>query len=304
MKHILAGSLLLLTLHTSPLSAQNYFYNNRYYENNVVVDLGLSGGIMNALTDLGGKKGPGKNFLKDLRWATMRPSFGFYAAAMIKDVLGVRLEGTFGKVTGYDSILRNVASTTFGRYERNLSFVSPVNEIQLALEFHPIYLFRFNDNAPRLSPYGVVGAGRYSFDPQAELDGQWYRLQPLSLEGQGFREYRGRDPYKLTQFNVVLGMGLRYEISSLFNARLELAHRVLFTDYLDDVSRDYIDPNLFANYLPANLARVAERLYSRKGELNPSDQTFVGEGRGDFRDNDAFFTIQLKLGVTLGRRQR
>ena len=112
-----------------------------------------------------------------------------------------------------------------------------------------------------------------------------------------------QDDWKLTD-RLTINLGLRYEISSLFNARLELAHRVLFTDYLDDVSRDYIDPNLFANYLPANLARVAERLYSRKGELNPSDQTFIGDGRGDPRDNDAFFTIQFKLGVTLGRRQR
>lgn len=304
MKKTWLVSLLLVLMRPELLPAQNYFYNNRYYDNAVVVDVGLSGGIMNALTDLGGKKGKGKGFLKDLRWATMRPAVGFYATAMIREVLGVRLEGTFGKVTGYDSILRKVASSTNGRYERNLSFVSPVNEIQLALEFHPLYLFRFSGNPPRLSPYGVAGAGRYHFDPQAELDGQWYSLQPLSLEGQGFREYRGRDPYKLNQFNVVLGMGLRYEISSLLHARLELAHRILFTDYLDDVSRDYIDPALFPGYLPPNLASVAQRLYSRKAELSPGDQTVAGTPRGNAGKNDAFFTILLKLGVTLGRQQR
>jgi len=304
MRKFLVLVLLTCAVFNQPLKAQYYFYNDKYYENEVVVELGLSGGLMNSLTDLGGKKGIGKNFLKDFRWATARPSVGFYAMGMYKGMIGVRLEGTFGEVVGYDSILKDVASSTFGRYDRNLSFKSKISEIQLGVEFHPIALFSFEDDPPPYSPYIIAGVGRYSFDPQAELRGQWYSLKPLSTEGQGFKEYKDRSPYQLNQFNIAAGLGLRYELSPLFNARLEFVHRFLSTDYLDDVSTKYIDPALFANYLPANLVPIAQQLANRKGELNPGSKTKTGDQRGDSKDNDAFFTIQLKVGVTLGRQRK
>gem|GEM_PF-7019984 len=128
---------------------------------------------------------------------------------------------------------------------------------------HPLFFKDYDeDEAPRISPYAIVGGGIYTFDPQAELNGQWYALQPLRLEGQGFNEYKDRKTYELTQFNLLGGLGLKYEINSFLNARLEFVHRKLFTDYLDDVSTEYVDPTLFANYLPANLAAVAQQLYT------------------------------------------
>lgn len=304
MRKFLVLVLLTCAVFNQPLKAQYYFYNDKYYENEVVVELGLSGGLMNSLTDLGGKKGIGKNFVKDLRWATARPSYGFYAMGMYKNLIGVRLEGTFGEVVGYDSILKGVAGSTFGRYDRNLSFKSKISEIQLAVEFHPIALFNFDESPPRYSPYVIAGIGRYSFDPQAELRGQWYSLKPLSTEGQGFKEYKDRAPYKLNQFNIAAGLGVKYEISALLNARLEFVHRFLSTDYLDDVSTKYVDPALFVNYLPANLVPIAQQLANRKNEINPGSKTKIGEQRGDAKDNDAYFTIQLKIGVTLGRQKR
>ncbi|MEO7923366.1 MAG: hypothetical protein ABIR30_06790 [Chitinophagaceae bacterium] len=291
---------------TQPLKAQYYYYNDKYYENAVVFEIGVSTGIMNSLTDLGGKKGIGKNFIKDLNWKNTRLSFGGYVMAMYQNKLGLRLEGTFGSVKGYDSILKPVASTTSGRYERNLSFRSKIADFQLALEVHPLMFRNFEDDEPPLlSPYLIAGIGYYSFDPQAQLNGQWYSLQPLRLEGQGFAEYPDRKPYKLSQVNFAAGLGVKYEINSVFNARFELVHRILTTDYLDDVSTEYINPNLFYNYLPTNQAAIAQQLYFRRNELNPSDaMPMPGDQRGDPKDNDAFFTIQLKIGMTLGRTRR
>ena len=62
--------------------------------------------------------------------------------------------------------------------------------------------------------------------------------------------------------------------------------------------------NLFYNYLPINQAAIAIKLANRKGELNPSDATAVGDQRGDPKQNDSYFTIQLKFGMTLGRQRR
>ncbi len=304
MRKILAFALAGMVFCTS-VNAQYYFYNDKYYENAVVVELGGSVGFMNAFTDLGGKKGLGKNFIKDLTWKTAKPSFSIYVLSMYQNAIGVRLESTFGSIAGYDSILKKVATSTSGRYERNLSFRSKIFDLQLAVEAHPLFIMNFDpDNPPPLSPYVVAGLGYYSFNPQANLNGQWHDLQPLRTEGQGFREFRERKPYKLSQLNIAAGLGVKYEINTLINARLELVHRFLSTDYLDDVSTTYIDPVLFSNYLLPAQAAVAQQLYNREKELNPGDQTFPGEQRGDPKDKDAFFTIQLKLGMVIGRQRR
>ena len=300
MKRLLAPVwVLLCVLQSLPSKAQYYYYNDKYYASDMVVELGGSVGIMNSLTDIGGRKGVGKKFIKDLNWNVTKPSFSVYAIAMYKDVFGVRLEGTFGNIGSYDSILKKVGPSTFGRYERNLSFRSSITDIQLAFEIHPLFFKSYDEGeSPFWSPYVVAGIGFFSFNPQANLNGQWIALQPLHTEGQGFAEYPDRKPYKLTQIDVPLGIGIKYEVTSAINARLEFVHRILFTDYLDDVSNtDYIDPSLFSTYLTPNQAALAQQLYNRRISTK-NDQ------RGNPKNNDAFFTIQLKVGFTLrsGRR--
>lgn len=296
---------LVFSIAASSLKAQFYYYNDKYYDSPLAFELGGSAGLMNSLTDLGGKKGIGKSFIKDLNWKNAKPSFSVYALAMYKYAVGIRLEGTFGSVQAADSSLRSVATSTFGRYERNLSFKSKVTDVQLALEIHPLFFREYDENeAPYFSPYLVAGVGYFSFDPQAEINGQVYSLQPLRTEGQGFAEYRDRTPYKLSQINFPVGIGIRYEVNSFLNARVEVVHRILQTDYLDDVSKDYVDPALFSSYLPSNQAAIAQQLFDRQGELNGSHTTQVGSQRGNPKNNDAYFTVQVKLGITLGRLRR
>lgn len=290
----------LCMLRTIPVQGQYYYYNDKYYGSDWVIELGGSAGIMNSLTDLGGKKGTGKKFIKDLNWKVSRPSFSIYAIAMYKDAIGVRLEGTFGNVRSYDSILKKVGPSTFGRYERNLSFKSNITDIQLVAEVHPFFFKNYEEGkAPLWSPYIVAGIGYFSFNPQARLNNEWYSLQPLHTEGQGFAEYPDRKPYKLNQVNIPLGFGVKYELNSSFNLRLEFVHRTLFTDYLDDASNvDYIDPALFSAYLTPAQASLARQLYDRRISTVKNNQ------RGDPKDNDAFFTIHLKFGVALRSARR
>lgn len=82
----------------SSLKAQFYYYNDRYYDSPLAFEIGGSAGLMNSLTDLGGKKGIGKSFIKDLNWKNAKPSFSVYALAMYKYAVGIRLEGTFGSI--------------------------------------------------------------------------------------------------------------------------------------------------------------------------------------------------------------
>lgn len=296
---------LLFIANASLAQSHFYYYNNRYYESDLAWEAGGSAGIMNAFTDLGGKKGNGKGFIKDLNLKNTKPSFGFFITALYQYKIGVRLEATFGTITAYDSILKKVQTSAPGRYERNLSFKSSISDVQLSVELHPVFIFgNFDEEAPRLSPYAVAGIGYFSFDPQAKLNGQWYSLQPLHTEGQGFREYRTKKPYKLQQVNFPLGVGLMYEAGAALNFRLELVHRILMTDYLDDVSTSYIDPSLFTNYLPGTQALLAAQLADRKAELNPVLKAIPGEQRGGPKDKDAYFTMQFKMSFVLGRKRR
>jgi hypothetical protein len=285
------------------LKAQFYYYDDKHLENGLLFEAGLGFGIMNCITDLGGGKGTGRKFIKDINWKNSKPVFSIYVSGLLENKAGIRIEASFGDVTAYDSILKNIASSTSGRYERNLSFRSTINEIQLVGELHPL-LFFHPDQAPRLSPYAIAGAGIFSFDPKARLKGIWYSLQPLRTEGQGFREYPERQPYKLSQVNVSAGLGLRYELISFLNARLEINYRFLGTDYLDDVSTSYLDPNLFNVYLPINQATVARQLYDRTAERIPSDLPGTSDQRGNPRNNDSYFTVQLMAGIVLGRVRR
>jgi hypothetical protein len=101
-----------------------------------------------------------------------------------------------------------------------------------------------------------------------------------------------------------LGIGVRYEVSALVNARLEVMHRILNTDYLDDVSREYIDPALFARNPAVPSAELAAQLADRRRELHPAIVTRAGEKRGNSARNDAYFTVQFKLSLHIGRMRR
>ncbi len=68
-------------------------------------------------------------------------------------------------------------------------------------------------------------------------------LKPLSTEGEGLPGYPDRKPYSLTQLAIPFGGGVKFAITNDWHIGLEVGLRKLFTDYLDDVSSTYADPN-------------------------------------------------------------
>ena len=290
----------------SQLKAQYYFYNGDYYEADIVYELGGSIGAMNAMTDLGGRKGVGKNGMKDFNLKNTDLSGSVFFGVMYKNAIGLRIEATFGKVKGYDSVLRSVAPSTAGRYERNLSFESPIAELVGMFELHPFEIFgNYGDDKypPVVSPYVVGGVGVFKFNPRTQLNGQWIDLHPLKTEGQGFPEYPDKKEYKLTQINFPVGMGARYDITPIINVRAELLYRFLLTDYLDDVSGRYIEPSVFANHLDGTQLTHAILLNDRHIPGAAHSTAHPGGIRGN-ASNDAYISFSIKLGITLGRERR
>jgi hypothetical protein len=267
--------------------AQYYYYNEKYLDKDLITEIGASAGAMSCVTDLSDIK----SALKNINFSS-----GFYIGLMYQNVVGVRLEATWGKLRASDSVFKGNASN-----QRNLSFQSNIQEISLLAEFHPMMLMDHPEGPPLLSPYLMAGVGWFSFSPQAKLNGRIVDLQPLRLEGQGMTEYPTREPYKLSQANVPLGTGVKYELSPLFTVRGEFIYRILFTDYLDDVSTTYINPALFNKYLSPLNADDARALYSRGAEKNPGYTPSEGAVRGNPRKNDGYFSFNLKVGINLGR---
>ena len=204
---------------------------------------------MNSLTDVGGRNGRGQRGPKDLNIKSTALYGSLYALASYKHFLALRLEGTIGRIKSEDSLLQSgkINNGAIGRYNRNLSFRSPIYEVSLTAEFHPIDFFHPEEDYATVSPYLIGGIGFFHFNPQANLNGKWIDLRPLHTEGEGFAEYPNSKEYKLSKLNMPVGVGISYTpSSSSFNFRLEYINRITCTDYLDDVHGKYIDPAIFS----------------------------------------------------------
>lgn len=288
--------IMLVNLFFQSKGSSQTLLNSNPFEKHLLAEMGADLGVMNCFTDLGGGKHHDKSTLSGLNWKNSKPVAGVYILALYKRKIGLRLDFNFGQVAAYDSILEPIKAHTAGRYERNLSFKSNINEIQLSAELYPDLIFKNLFKKKQLSFYGLAGCGFFSFDPKTKLDNQWYSLQPLHTEGQGFAEYKDRQPYRLGQFNFSAGAGLKYQFKPNLFARIELNYRFLSTDYLDDVSTDYVDPGLFNIYLPVNQAPVAQRLYKRLKFPTGSDAMSIAAQRGNPEHNDSYFSCIFKIG--------
>jgi hypothetical protein len=273
---------------------------------NISMEAGLNVGLMNCLTDVGGKPGVGGKFTKDLIWANTHMAYGAYFVASYRNTIGLRLDATFGKVSAVDNpdnIKYDKPWTDFTqiRQNRNLSFQSKINEITLMAEFHPFGIIPafINEEGtePPVSPYLMGGIGFYSFNPQAENKfGDMVDLQPLSTEGQGFSEYPDRKIYNLKQINLPMGIGVKFNISNAIRIRTEFVHRKLLTDYLDDVSTTYINTSAYRSN------GFSDTQYFDALEMNNREivkYSVPGSKRGNPDNKDSYFTFNLKIGVNI-----
>jgi hypothetical protein len=244
---------------------------------------------MYSITDVGKKQYnaflPGR-----LDYKSTKANGGFYVGALYQNLIGGRLELTYGSVQGVDS------TGSGDRRARNLSYRSDIREIAFVTELHPLSITRW-DNLPAISPYLIGGIGWFTFNPQAKYEGRWINLQPLSTAGQGFDEYPDRKPYRLSTVCVPFGVGLKYDLSPLFTTRFEIVERYTFTDYLDDASASYIEPELFDKYFTPEKATIAKALQNR------SKRTLKGIVRGGTQTEDKYLTINIKLAMMLGRER-
>ena len=213
-----------------------------------------------------------------------RKNLGNYIAA--------RISATFAQLGYSDQYNKN---NTY-MYSRNLSFNSKVWELTLQGDFN---FFRFMPGDPdyRFTPYITLGAGIFSFDPYAYLKGEKIPLRPLSTEGQGSALYPDRKQYSSMAICIPFGAGIKYSFNERVNIGFEVLHRFTNTDYLDDVSKTYVDPSVFP-LNPDGSVSNAQLLSDRSYELG-EPIGIPGRERGMSRQKDQFITAMVHLTFNL-----
>ena len=203
-----------------------------------------------------------------------------------------RIAASFARV-GYSDIYN---SDNEYMYRRNLSFNSNVWELALQGDFN---FFRFMPGEPgfHFTPYITLGVGAFSYDPFAYLENEKIFLRPLGTEGQGSSLYPDRKQYSTMGVSIPFGAGIKYSINERFNIAFEVLHRYTNTDYLDDVSKTYVDPSVFPGNADGSPSQ-AFRLHDRSGELG-EPIGIPGRQRGNSRQKDQFITAMIHLTFNL-----
>lgn len=298
-------TLIFILYFSSSSNAQHFIIGNA----RVKIEAGINFGPTFFLGDLGGHRGKGTTFIKDVNLPLTKLMRGAFITFSPSEWLGFRVAAQYTYVEGQDRIIKTNGRDELYRKQRNLDFKSDMFEVYAAMEVFPLMLLNKNDDGydPRLRPYIFAGAGMFSFNPKGSITDQdgnqtWYELQPLRTEGQGFKEYPSRKTYALKQLNIPMGGGLKYFATQKLNLSLELLYRKTFTDYIDDLSTDYVDPNLFYQNLRPERAIIASQVFDKAftSLINGAPRFEPGLQRGNPNNMDAYFSFVLKLGVRLG----
>lgn len=253
-------------------------------------------GATQFLGDLGGKDQIGTDYsLKDLDWTSTNFMLMAGYRYRFSEKFATTTSLVFGIVKGSDALTKEKY-----RSARNLQFKAPILEITQRLD---VILFQNEKVGKRYNIKGLhgfknrneqvyvfAGVGLVSFTPKALYDGKWYRLRPLSTEGQGLAG--GTKKYLPVTVVVPIGLGFRVGINREWRVGMEVSYIKTFSDYIDDVHGTYYDKSLLAQ----QKGPVAAALSDRSDKNNPIQQNWFGTGqqRGD-KQNDAYFYVNVVI---------
>jgi hypothetical protein len=218
-----------------------------------------------------------------------------------------------------------------GRYLRNLEFRNTIKELSAVAVFDLFENMATYISRVRWTPYGYVGIAGFINTPKGrapEQDllgnalpegGEWVKLRPLGTEGQYANLPKtsanyGIKPYKALQVAIPIGIGVRVRINQVLDVWGDIGFRYTFTDYLDDVSRNYVDLDLLdsplaqamsyrTNELPADQRPVANVPSGSSGILTVAGYGSEGTGeniRGSQNDKDIYMVTSIKVTYILG----
>jgi len=240
-------------------------------------ELGPMGGVSYYMGELN----PGKQFFM------VRPAVGLIYRYSGNPRWTWRVHGLVGGVQADDA-----KSAAASQIQRNLSFRSQIIEAAVILEFN-FFPYEVGNPDKPFSPYIFGGISMFRYNPKALIDGEYIPLQPLGTEGQGSAEYSLRKPYSLINGSFPFGFGFKFHAFNRLGMSIEWGLRHTFTDYLDDVSKTYADPDVLFATNGEYSAILADRSLVNAGKSN----TDLQRGNPNNKDWYSFagLTITYKL---------
>ncbi len=233
------------------------------------------------------------NYYGDLR-PTLLPSSGYKPVMgllykfFMSPHIGLRCGVSYNTLTANDN-KSNIAADQ----ARNLSFSTSLYELHGGLEinFVPIEIKK-----KKVSPYIFGGVSVFYFNPYAlDNGGNKVFLKPLSTEGQGLAMYPDRKQYSLVNMSFPFGGGLKFFMGRRMMLCAEVGYRYTNTDYLDDVSKSYVDLNV----LQAEKSPLSKQMSYRGNTVSGWNGTYPAYGtpRGDNQANDWYWYSNVTLTV-------
>jgi opacity protein-like surface antigen len=275
--------------------------------------LGMNVGIGDLWGDVG-TKSPIEHYKNDKYSSYLNVSGGLFVRYTFKPAFVFRAAVNYGTFAAGDNMNVNLAkkalkyeSDEVQRYQRNLDVKTNIWEGSVMFEINPL---RFNplSRTARMhfQPYLLVGISGYHFVSKGRFvaknnaagasNGQYIKLYDLHIEGDGFKGDGMPAAYSKWQMAVPLGIGGKWDLSPKMALGIEYVYRMCFTDYLDGVSQNYIDPKLYKeNGLTDQQAIIATAMRDKSWEIDKNKIHKTGEKRGNNAGGDAYSTISISL---------
>ncbi|MBN30775.1 MAG: hypothetical protein CL845_02070 [Crocinitomicaceae bacterium] len=266
-------------------------------------------GGSNYLGEIGGKFEPRASLL-DANIITTSPTIGGFLRYAANDRVRISGEVNYVHIRQADHNADDPA-----RQARNLNFRNRMVEFGFRTDF---MVFRIADRSTnrnfsvpgKLFIRGFVFTGAYgvlhnpqaqiTYDPDNEWENRWYDLRPLRTEGQV-------EEYASLIAAIPLGFGIEFGLGYGWVLGFEGSWRSTFTDYLDDISGMYANPDFLSPLAEAissqsNEAVIAAINNPASGNVQNHQYHEGGTYRGNPDTNDSYGTLQITVARIIDTR--
>lgn len=230
---------------------------------------------------LGGAAYNGDLTQRTFDFARVRPSASINLKYNTGDFVNFRAGFAYAKLIGDDK-----KNPDPGLQSRALNFQTSLYELSVCAEVNVLDPFAYY-----AYPYFFGGVGVFRYNPYTfDNENRKTFLQPLGTEGQGIPEYN-RKKYSLYQVCFPVGGGFKINVRDRYEVGLEFGYRLLFTDYLDDVSQTYVNMKALQE---ANGPKAVELSYRKNAPYSEEN-----EKRGNSKVKDSYFFAGIKIAFNI-----
>lgn len=257
-------------------------------------DVGFHLGGANYLGEMGGKDQPRRDFVWDMKLSQTRWAVGGFARRKLNRLISVNTGLLYMRLQGADEFTEDYGP----RRARNLNFRNDMLEWYVRPEFT---IFQDNDLGGRgrykldFRLFGYVGAALYYHNPKGQInrEGDFYALQPLTTE---------LVDYSRIGLAIPAGIGFHFTKKRRHRFGWDMGWRTTFSDYLDDASTVYADPDLLPGGIGGTAAQLANQTafaYALDPTLPHPNNYAPGAIRGDPTHNDSYLTMTFTYSYVL-----